>query len=89
MEEQTHVRNAEILFFCANQTRIKLMSCLPHFLPTGSIYHPRSDSRIFKESDGDHAGHGLRTPNEASFSIEIQNFWALADQFGGFGVFSQ
>ena len=43
------------------------MSCLPHFLPTGSIYHPRSDSRILKESDGDHAGHGLRTPNEAFF----------------------
>ena len=65
------------------------MSCLPHFLPTGSIYHPRSDSRILKESDGDHAGHGLRTPNEASFSIEIQNFWAWADQFGGFwGIFT-
>ena len=85
----TDVGNAEILFFGANQTRIKLMSCLPHFLPTGSIYHPRSDSRILKESDGDHAGHGLRTPNQAFFHRNPK-FLGLGRQIGqiNFGAFS-
>ena len=27
--------------------------------------------------------HGLRTPNEAFFFIEIPNFWAWADKFWG------